>query len=332
MVKVLAVVGGDHHIHNWHQGNSLGRRVSRSLDSLRFALNKAREYQVPFILNGDLMHDKNNIDPKIFQSLKFMFDEFSDVEIILNSGNHEVPEDGVTTLIGFESENVRVVYKEPDAVYANSLAGVVFVVVPFAIDHGRRAKLFSDASLTEVGCATRILVTHYSTKGVKTTGDIVLNCDDFPSFEDFHPEGYAMVLLSDTHRQQSVGANGYHLGATHQNTHGEETFDCHWWAIVGDDEKDIPPSLVPIPYDYDVGVFVTVKNNNDEVPEAAVNVRLKIDAPPPSKLLHPRNNLPALCEDFLDSWLRKNPVASDDLRKKMLETLLHEVGQMQAGG
>jgi len=222
----LCVIGGDHHIHshqyqNFVTENGIPNRIERGIEALKVGYAEAVRLKLPFVLNGDLMHNKNSIDPIVASQLTEFFTEANPVSpIYLVVGNHEKPDKyrNISTLDIFKyTPNVMVV-NEPTVV---EMEGKKLLMVPFEYDH-----MSMVARLDEF--EADIFVGHYPNSGVDL-GHHDLLCD--VKFEDFKPERYELLLFNDIHKHQPIGNNGYHLGATMQNNFGEAEYECGWWLL-----------------------------------------------------------------------------------------------------
>lgn len=227
----LFVIGGDAHIHVWQQFNPMEngkpRRLNVGIDVLRQGLNYARKLGVPFIVNGDLLHSKNSLDPIVISEIYKLFSSVSGQQVYLNVGNHERPDKfGSITTLDWLAGLVNVV-PNPRSL---SLPGVRLHVMPFHGDHKMQVERFealADFSKTE----PNILIAHFPTNGVDLGG---FKLESPVEFADFHPEKFDAVLFSDIHKHQPVGQNGYHLGCTHQNNFGEAGYEFGWWLVSYD--------------------------------------------------------------------------------------------------
>lgn len=254
-IKPLFVIGGDHHLHQHQYGNHLNgegapERVQAGLDALLSGYLYASTYHVPFIVNGDLTHNKNSLDPVVTWHLYALFKSLLTtgsamavpgekliVPTYLVVGNHERPEKYKTThtLRVFEDVVERVI-SEPEVVQFD---GIEVGFLPFFYDHlGAIAKLEAIERFGNVG----ILVGHYPTSGANL-GSYTLESP--VNIGDFHPEKWNAVLLNDIHKHQPIGTNGYHLGATMQNNFGDD-MDTGWWLCCRNHQGDIFLYRLPI--------------------------------------------------------------------------------------
>lgn len=251
-IKPLFVVGGDHHLHQHQYGNRLNgegapERVQAGLDALMCGYLYASRFQVPFIVNGDLTHNKNSLDPvvtwhlyELFKSLrtaKSSADSGSVVDTYLVVGNHERPEKykATHTLRVFEDVVKRVISEPEVLIFENVEVGFL----PFFYDHlSAIAKLDAIERFGNFG----ITVGHYPTSGANL-GSYELESP--VNFNDFHPEKWNAVLLNDIHKHQPIGANGYHLGATMQNNFGDD-MDTGWWLCCRNHQGDVFLYRLPI--------------------------------------------------------------------------------------
>ena len=238
----LCVIGGDHHIHQHQYMNTmyegLPRRVYWGLQVLKAGHSYALEHGVPFVVNGDLTHNKNSMDPLVTSVLKGFFDMVSQSNVMtwLIPGNHEKPEKfrSINTLEVFEGGNVRLV-REPRRL---SLRAVDLMCVPFAYDHKNQAHI---AVHTKKPNPT-IFIGHFPVDGA-SLGRHTLSCS--VKFNDFMPEHYIALLFNDIHKHQPIGSQGYHLGATMQNNFGEAGYDCGWW-LLGSDGREVYLQRLPV--------------------------------------------------------------------------------------
>ena len=232
----ICVIGGDHHIHQHQYANSifegLPRRVYWGLQVLKAGHSAALEHGVPFVVNGDLTHNKNSMDPLVTSVLKGFFDMAAQSRIMtwLIPGNHEKPEKfrSINTLEVFEGGNVRLV-REPQAV---AYGRTKLVYCPFAYDHREQAKAavrFAD------GTAPCIFVGHFPVDGASLGRHTLSHAI---KYADFFPDNYIGLLFNDIHKHQPIGTNGYHLGATMQNNFGEADYECGWW-LLGSDGSEV---------------------------------------------------------------------------------------------
>lgn len=226
----LFIVGGDVHLHNWQQfnpldTNGLPRRLNIGINVVQQGIDYAKKFNVPFVINGDLLHSKNSLDPAVIHAVHDLFAVASGVRIILNTGNHEIPDKfnaNVTTL-DWLADRVTLV-KEPALI---ELPAVNLHVVPYSGDHKAQMSKILDIRGSREGVLD-IVVAHFPTNGVDL-GNYKLESPI--EFADFHPEKFDAVLFNDIHKHQPVGQNGYHLGCTHQNNFGEASYEFGWWCV-----------------------------------------------------------------------------------------------------
>jgi hypothetical protein len=221
----LFVITGDVHIHQHQYANHMTEygwpnRVLQGIRVLELCYKTAVEYAVPFIINGDLTHNKNSMDPVVTDALVSFFQTLDEVPVHLIAGNHEKPEkfQHLSTLSAFAKNRVSVIDKPELREYS----GYKAVLCPFAYAHK------SQIAAAEVHGTAHLFIGHFPTHGVNL-GKHVL--ESSIRFEDFHPDRYLALLFNDIHKHQSVGTNGYHLGAPMQNNFGEADYECGWWLV-----------------------------------------------------------------------------------------------------
>lgn len=316
--KPLFVIGGDVHLHNWQQfnpmdTNGLPRRLNIGINVLQQGLDYAKKFNVPFVVNGDLLHSKNSLDPAVIHAVHELFaTEFmGSSRVILNTGNHEIPDKfnaNVTTL-DWLSGTAQVV-KEPTLI---ELPDVNLHVVPYSGDHKTQMHKMLDIRGSREGVSD-ILIAHFPTNGVDL-GNYKLESPI--EFADFHPEKFDAVLFNDIHKHQPVGQNGYHLGCTHQNNFGEATYEFGWWcASWYRDEVHINRLDVAAP------VFGLV-NSNEEVqgwreaghyarirPEAAIKHAMADQEAP--RLTVNTAALPTTIHEYVDYMVKDGKFKPED--------------------
>jgi DNA repair exonuclease SbcCD nuclease subunit len=231
----FAVVGGDHHIHAWKQPDP-ETRIMSSVHVLLQGIQAARAMDVPLIINGDLTHDKNNLNPVVTSELMDLFtqEKANGSRIILNVGNHERTEKyhNLHTLKCFEPV-VDLIASEPHLIrlerHGSSLKLNV-MLVPFYYNHKQAMvdidlhKLWEQVPTGE----TLVFVGHYPVDGAEVNG---VKPHFGIKLEDFRPAQFEALLFNDIHKAQPVSEKAYHLGCTHQNTFGEEGYKYGWWAL-----------------------------------------------------------------------------------------------------
>lgn len=227
----VCVIGGDHHIHQHQYMNAVGdhgipNRVFQGLRVLEQGYDRAKHEGVPFIINGDLTHNKNSMDPLVTSVLDKFFQtvEADDaIDIWLVPGNHEKPEkfQHVNTLEVFERGCVHLVRK-PARIEIN---GTHLILCPFAYDHKNQAMVALGHKQNQ---HPAIFIGHFPVDGA-SLGRHTLSTS--VKFEDFQPDHYTALLFNDIHKHQPIGTKGYHLGATMQNNFGESGYDVGWWLM-----------------------------------------------------------------------------------------------------
>lgn len=230
----LFVIGGDVHLHVWNQfnpldANGLPRRLNVGIHVVKQGIEHAKKLGVPFIINGDLLHSKNSLDPAVIHAVHDLFSRefFDKSRVILNVGNHEIPDkfnSNVTTLDWLEG--LAQVVREPMSI---ALKDCTVHVVPFSGDH--KAQMNKMLDCMRGSPSANILLAHFPTNGVDLGG---YKLESAVEFADFHPEKFDAVLFNDIHKHQPVGQNGYHLGCTHQNNFGEAGYEFGWWCASWD--------------------------------------------------------------------------------------------------
>lgn len=231
----FAVVGGDHHIHAWKQPDP-ETRIRASMDVLSRGAADARRLNVPFIVNGDLTHDKNNMNPAVTAELTefFIREKAMGGRIILNVGNHERTEKYHTlhTLKCFEPV-VEFVASDPHLIRLtrqDTPLAMNIMLVPFFYNHKLameeidRANLWAKVPTGE----TLVFVGHYPVDGAEVNG---IKPHFGIKYEDFRPAQFEALLFNDIHKSQPVSEKAYHLGCTHQNNFGEEGYNYGWWVL-----------------------------------------------------------------------------------------------------
>lgn len=316
----LFVIGGDVHIHNWQQfnpieANGLPRRLNIGIHVLRRGIQYAGNFNVPLVINGDLLHSKNSLDPAVIHAVHQVFSrEFESMpRTILNVGNHEIPDKfnaNVTTL-DWLADVVEVV-KTPHII---ELPGVNLHVLPFSGDH--KAQVARLMTLQSSRAVPSILAAHYPTNGVDLGGYKLENPIEF---SDFHPEKFHAVLFNDIHKHQPVGSNGYHLGCTHQNNFGEASYEFGWWLVTAND-FDIHLHRLAV----DAPVFALM-NSTDEVrqwldaghfarvkPEAAIQHAMAAQEAP--RLTVNTAALPKTIHEYVDYMVKDGKFRQEDAAK-----------------
>lgn len=261
----LFVIGGDVHLHVHAYANHINEdgvpnRVAHGIDVLEQGARAAFEHKVPFIINGDLTHNKNSMDPVVTAELdKFFRFWRQKIEFYLIPGNHEKPDKfkQVSTLDVFKAPGVMLV-PTPVVLHFNDTSAAL---VPFAYDH--------KAQIKELVHTAQLFIGHFPTSGVNL-GKHTLQCE--VKFEDFHPEKYLALLFNDIHKHQPVGANGYHLGAPMQNNFGEEGYDCGWWLVSRLGETIY---LTRIPTKAPTFHYVETEEEAEDLREAGNYVRIR---------------------------------------------------------
>jgi DNA repair exonuclease SbcCD nuclease subunit len=225
--SIVCVIGGDHHIHSHQYQNHIvdgvPNRIHQGIEVLREGYSRAVDLGVSFIINGDLMHNKNSIDPVVMSELSAFFSN-AETTVIMIVGNHEKPDKfkSTSTLDAFKTYNNVLVVDKPKSL---TIKGVKTMLVPFAYKH---KELVQEVETILDGDTDHIFIGHYPTSGVNL-GNFTLECT--VKFEDFKPHLFKALLFNDIHKHQPVGQNGYHLGATMQNNFGEAEYDCGWWEL-----------------------------------------------------------------------------------------------------
>lgn len=242
--KPLFVIGGDVHLHVWQQFNPMenGRphRLNVGMDVMRQGLSYARKYAIPFVVNGDLLHSKNSLDPVVISEVHKLFSAAgAQQKIYLNVGNHERPDKfgSITTLDWLEG--LVTVIPNPRSI---DLPGVRLHVMPFHGDHKMQFERF-EAVAAFSSTEPNILIAHFPTNGVDLGG---FKLESTVEFHDFHPEKFDAVLFNDIHKHQRVGINGYHLGCTHQNNFGEANYEFGWWLVSYDRRSGVHIHRLPV--------------------------------------------------------------------------------------
>ena len=231
----FAVIGGDHHIHAWKQPDP-ETRIGASMHVLARGSAEARRLNVPFIINGDLTHDKNNMNPAVTSELMAFFQQEKGLgaKIILNVGNHERTEKYHTlhTLACFEpvvefvASDLRLICLTRQ----DTPLGMNIMLVPFFYNHKQameeidRTQLWSKAPSGE----PLVFVGHYPVDGAEVNG---IKPHFGIKYEDFRPDQFEALLFNDIHKSQPVSEKAYHLGCTHQNNFGEEGYNYGWWVL-----------------------------------------------------------------------------------------------------
>lgn len=314
--KVVAVIGGDLHAHSWEYGNDptvgrWGSRIERSLDSLREAKVAAQFYNVPILINGDLMHTKNSIVPEVQLALTEEFECDPEIEYHLGTGNHERPDrhSNLSTLEMFHRLDNVTVHKDVGVINLTDEFQIVMLPYFFnraiAVDKAAREaiRLRNHHKVKHI-----VLCAHYPLKGAVVGTGFPLN--DAPDYDEFYAKHYDLLLFSDIHRQQPVGTKGYHLGATHAQTFNEAGYTCHWW-LLGILKNN--PCIWPVPTN--IKGFVTAASQAQvETLESEGNfVRVKIEEAIRQNIANtdtPRiattaTNISVLIDGYLDSVKEK---------------------------
>ena len=130
------VVVGDIHAYNHYPYNNHDQIVSRRLRDIEKAMWEvgytARKLELPLIMNGDIIHT-GLLDYPVEEVLKKFFMEFSDIKIIINSGNHDL--DGEKTVlspfIAISKIPNHVVLESPITI---KIRNINFLFIPFCSD------------------------------------------------------------------------------------------------------------------------------------------------------------------------------------------------------
>lgn len=300
----IAIVGGDHHIHehgqfNRHDERGVSSRISRSIKSLVEALKVGVERGAgTFIMNGDLMHDQNAIHPVVLSELLSVFEEHREnyAEIILNTGNHErsFRDDRFSTLTALARDPIEGMggYHAVEVVVGktrvfNSNSDYVLIVVPFYYDSSRITAEVDAAIQSSREHQQRmasllgktyvepkfVLLGHYPLLGADVGSGTPL--DTGYTFEMFRPDLCELLIFSDIHKRQLIGANGIHLGATHSNNFGDGKNPCGWWLLGTTNGKVM---LEPLPSYVDEFITVDDEVQAEHAHAAGCNlVRLALD-------------------------------------------------------
>lgn len=247
----FAVIGGDHHIHSWKYPDP-EKRIYASASVLQQGLDHAKRLGVPLIVNGDLTHDKNSMDPLVTAVLtnQLRAAQIDKVRVILNVGNHERTQKfhQMHTLVCFEPV-VDFVASEPRLIRLTSHKSPLamnIMLVPFYYNHKQameeidRRDLWKQANSGE----PLIFVGHYPVDGAEVNG---IKPHFGIKYEDFRPTQFEALLFNDIHKAQPISEKAFHLGCTHQNTFGEQGYRYGWWAVGlwGADPKAITIARLP---------------------------------------------------------------------------------------
>jgi DNA repair exonuclease SbcCD nuclease subunit len=256
----FAVIGGDHHIHAWKYPDP-ETRIYASASVLQQGIDAARAMGVPLIVNGDLTHDKNSLDPLVTAILSRMFSEArtKGSKIILNIGNHERPLKfhSMHTLACFEpvvdivASDPRLIRLTPPASMkawpvTNKDMALNILLVPFYYNHKHAmADIELHKLLNKVPAGEPLIfVGHYPVDGAEVNG---IKPHFGIKLEDFLPTQFEALLFNDIHKAQPISDKAYHLGCTHQNTFGEQGYKYGWWAVGlwGNDPRAITIARLP---------------------------------------------------------------------------------------
>lgn len=234
-ITPFAVIGGDHHIHAWKQPDP-ETRIGASMAVLVRGAAQARQFGVPLIVNGDLTHDKNNLNPAVTSELMSFFTQEKQMgtRIILSVGNHERTEKyhSLHTLKCFEPV-VELVASDPRLIRLTRQGtplALNVMLVPFYYNHMMAVNEIDRLRLLDQVPAGEscVFVGHYPVDGAEVNG---IKPNFGIKYEDFRPEQYEALLFNDIHKAQPVSEKAYHLGCTHQNNFGEEGYDYGWWLV-----------------------------------------------------------------------------------------------------
>lgn len=255
-ITPFAVVGGDHHIHAWKHPDP-ETRIRSSMDVLARGAADARRLDVPLIVNGDLTHDKNNLNPAVTSELMSFFQQEKSIgtKIILNVGNHERTEkyhdlhtlkcfEPVVDLVASSPRLIRLAHKKW---HDQKERAINVMLVPFYYNHKQAMtdidlfKLFDRVPTGE----SLVFVGHYPVDGAEVNG---IKPHFGIKYEDFRPQQFEALLFNDIHKSQPISEKAYHLGCTHQNNFGEEGYSYGWWVLGlwGSDPTAIVVARLPI--------------------------------------------------------------------------------------
>jgi DNA repair exonuclease SbcCD nuclease subunit len=228
------LIFSDLHAHNFKYGS---KRVtyegvtlnSRLIDTLN-VLDEIKNYAIrngirTLLFGGDLFHRRQSYNTEVFN---FVFDKFQELsnfglDILMIPGNHDYADRSglVHALRPFEAiENVWV--GSAKTINSISTGHCEVLCVPFTpdLDEAKHRLALSGKVAEEIQRPT-ILLAHLGMQGARVGSDYILVTDQDVKVADVPHQSFTACFFGHYHEHQQLFANGWYIGATHEQNWGD---------------------------------------------------------------------------------------------------------------
>lgn len=174
------------------------KNLDVSLQVLREALTLARNQKVPLLISGDLNDTKAVMRSEWVKELIDLFEEFSDVQIVILTGNHDLDNKNASSNSLYFTKNISNVtlFSEPGVWGPN---GTNFYIIPYQSNKDKFKACLDAARLLKI----RNIIAHQGILGAHM-GDYIV---DESSIAPEELADFDIVLLGHYHKFQTLGVN-----------------------------------------------------------------------------------------------------------------------------
>lgn len=242
MSKPIALAFSDLHKHNWRAFNQKKDRLYYSLTPLGIIGVKAKKLGIPVLFTGDWEHTPKYVETLTnyegFRYYKLYFEDLG-VDLYAISGNHDFCEKNNKISPSPSHLDVyNLMFNHFHKLDWESVQTKHFSVsgIPYIDNNVGFEKAVQDARQQVKDITTfKILLIHTNLpKAVNNFGHMIKSVGDIDKNTDKFFKGWDLVLSGHIHKKQQLGKNVYMLGATSQQTRGDEGCNMGYWIIYKD--------------------------------------------------------------------------------------------------
>lgn len=240
-IKHGCIVVGDVHLYNAHPYSNREELISsrlRDLSKVLFVIgNTAKTFDLPLIINGDLIH-ANILDYPVFKVLADFFEKFKNIDIIMNLGNHDL--DGKVSVLSpliQINNNERHIIIGSSFIYKNKKAknhGAFLCFVPF-MKESLASKYIEKISKELEDDKINILFFHGTFSG--SSWSAFKKSKSGISQKAFYLKKFDLIVASHIHKYQRLcNGRGFYTSSMIPLNFGEQNLE-HGFHIIDFDNK-----------------------------------------------------------------------------------------------
>ena len=236
----------DFHAHNFSEFSTPDAkfgtsRLRHQVEVLEYLFKQAKDTSSVLLFGGDLFHQRNSVDTRVFNAVFGVFARYSDVTVVMIRGNHDSVNNSITSPSSIEPfeelPNVSVV----TGCEVKKVGTDTITCISYGDEVEDMKKFIKDHPAT-------LLMAHIGVDGSRS-GAYSHSLGGAFTKADLYNNNYQAVLLGHYHERQMLFQNGGYVGNTVPMSFNDDGETKGYWTFETSDsgktlKNDI--SYVPI--------------------------------------------------------------------------------------